>query len=97
MPTSTTHDETRTESAGEGFESTGLSSLDTTCSEVCDQISAKRTQDAPQSKKMKKEEQMHQKEVPMREEFLAKIGWTRSFISGTADPLHNPHMVWCHI
>ena len=33
----------------------------------------------------------------MREEFFSKIGWTRSFISGPADPLHNPLMVWCHI
>ena len=33
----------------------------------------------------------------MREEFFAKIGWTRSFISGPADPVHNPHMVWCHV
>ena len=32
----------------------------------------------------------------MREEF-SKIGWTRSFISGPADPIHNPHMVWCHM
>ena len=31
----------------------------------------------------------------MREQFFAKIGWTRSFIS--ADPIHNPYMVWCHI
>ena len=33
----------------------------------------------------------------MREVFFSKIGWTRSFYSGPADPLHNPHMVWCHI
>ena len=33
----------------------------------------------------------------MREEFFSKIGWTRSFISGPADPLHNSHMVWCHM
>ena len=33
----------------------------------------------------------------MREEFFAKIEWTRSFISGPADPIHNPHMVWCHM
>ena len=33
----------------------------------------------------------------MREEFLSKIGGTRSFILGPADPLHNPHMVWCHM
>ena len=35
--------------------------------------------------------------VPMREEFFAKIGWTRSIIFWPADPLHNPYMVWCHI
>ena len=33
----------------------------------------------------------------MREEFFPKISWTRSFISGPADPLHNPRVVWCHI
>ena len=33
----------------------------------------------------------------MREEFFSQIGWTRPFISGPADPLHNPHMVWCHM
>ena len=35
--------------------------------------------------------------VPMKEEFFAKIGWARFFISGPAEPLHNPHMVWCHM
>ena len=35
--------------------------------------------------------------VPMKEEFFPKIGWTRSYISGPVDPLHNPHMVLCHI
>ena len=33
----------------------------------------------------------------MREEFFANIGWTRSFIFGPAGPIHNPHMVWCHL
>ena len=33
----------------------------------------------------------------MREEFFKKIGWTRSFNSGPADPIHNPLMVWCHV
>ena len=28
----------------------------------------------------------------MLEEFFAKYGWTRSFISGPVDPLHNPHI-----
>ena len=39
----------------------------------------------------------HTRGIPMKEEFFSKIGWTRSFISGPADPLHNPFMVWCHI
>ena len=29
----------------------------------------------------------------MREAFFSKIGCTRSFISGPADPMHNPYMV----
>ena len=33
----------------------------------------------------------------MKEEFVSKMGWTRSFISGPADTVHNPLMVWCHI
>ena len=33
----------------------------------------------------------------MREECFSKTGWTRSFISGPADPRHSPHMVWCNI
>ena len=33
----------------------------------------------------------------MREEFFSKIGWTRSFNSEPADPMHIPHMVWCHM
>ena len=46
---------------------------------------------------MAKPKRQSQRGVPLREEFFAKIGWTRSFISGPADPLHNPYMVWCHI
>ena len=45
----------------------------------------------------KKSKRQPQRGVPMREEFFAKIGWTRSFISGPADTLHNPYMVWCHM
>ena len=33
----------------------------------------------------------------MREEFFSKIGWTRSFTSVPADPIHYPLMVWCHM
>ena len=34
-------------------------------------------------------------EFPRRRISLQRLGG--SFISGPADPLHNPHMVWCHI
>ena len=78
----------------EGHESTGQSSLDATLSEL-------RHQEAPRpsetNRESKKRRRRPTRGVPMKEEFFAKIGWTRSFISGPADPLHNPHMVWCHI
>ena len=78
----------------EGYESTGQSSLDATLSEL-------RHQEAPRpsetNRESKKRRRRPTRGVPMKEEFFAKIGWTRSFISGPADPLHNPHMVWCHI
>ena len=58
--------------------------------------------DATSKKKTKakgptRPKRLQQRGVPIREEFFAKIGWTRSFISGPADPIHNPHMVWCHV
>ena len=56
-----------------------------------------KTNVVPQSKKTKKKPKTIQRGVPMREEFFSEIGWTRSFISVPADPLHNPCMVWCHI
>ena len=78
----------------EGHESTGQSSLDATLSEL-------RHQEVPRPSETRKESKKKRRGptrgVPMKEEFFAKIGWTRSFISGPADPLHNPHMVWCHI
>ena len=33
----------------------------------------------------------------MREELFKKIGWTKSFISAPADPIHKPLIVLCHI
>ena len=33
----------------------------------------------------------------MRDEFLRRLDGQGSFISGPADPIHNPHMVWCHV
>ena len=74
---------------------TDFSSQDATLSEVRDQtLGIKGKQ---RGKKASKPKKVPQRGVPMREEFFAKIGWTRSFISGPADPLHKPYMVWCHI
>ena len=81
----------------EGFESAGQSSLDATLSELRDQTTPVEPPAPSSSKQPKKKKRGHTRGVPMNEEFFSKIGWTRSFISGPADPLHNPYMVWCHI
>ena len=85
------------ESVGRGDESTGQRSLDATLSELREQPSTQKLQRKKSSKKTRKPKTTPRRGVPMREEFFSKIGWTRSFISGPADPLHNPHMVWCHM
>ena len=48
-------------------------------------------------KRSSKGGRVSQRGVPVQEEFFTKIGLTRSFISGPADPVHIPSMVWCHI
>ena len=73
------------------------SSQDATLLEVRDQALGATTASSSKSRKKKGNKNLSKRGVPMREEFFSKIGWTRSFISGPADPLHNPHMVWCHI
>ena len=79
----------------EGQESTGQSSLDATLSELGHQ-EAPCSSDTHREPKKKRRRPTRGVGVPMKEEFFAKIRWTRSFISGPADPLHNPHMEWCH-
>ena len=81
----------------EEAEVSGISSRDATRLEL--QVRAKETKDRRpgKSKRQKKERRAPQRGIPMRKDFFAKIGWTRSFISGPADPLHNPLMVWCHM
>ena len=49
------------------------------------------------AKKRKGNRRLTRRGVPMREEFFSKIGWTKSFISGPADPVHNPLRDWCLI
>ena len=61
------------------------------------QTLGEKEQPTDKDKLPKKSKRQPQRGVPMREEFFAKIGWTCSFISGPADPLHNPYMVWCHM
>ena len=71
--------------------------LDETLSQVRDHAIAEKTHTGSKKKQPQKKKRVKRRGVPMREEFFSKIGWTRSFISGPADPLHNSHMVWCHI
>ena len=78
-----------------GSQDTDRSSQDVTLSEVRERTLKTKTK--AQDRKTPKPKRLPQRGVPMREEFFAKIGWTRSFISGPADPIHNPYMVWCHI
>ena len=73
------------------------SSQDATLLEVRNQALGATTASSSKSMKKKGNKSLSKRGVPMREEFFSKIEWTRSFISGPADPLHNPHMVWCHI
>ena len=76
---------------------TDPSSQDLPLSEVRDQALGSSTKRKSKGKGPTRPERLQQRGVPMREEFFAEIGWTRSFISGPADPVHNPHMVWCHV
>ena len=80
-----------------GLEMEGPSSQDTTLHEMREQAQKDLGEGHSKLKKKKGNKKLSRRGVPMREEFFCKIGWTRSFISGPADPLHNPHMVWCHI
>ena len=80
-----------------GLDAEGSSSQDTTLYEMREQAQKDQTEGHSKSRKKKGNKRLSRRGVPMREEFFSKIGWTRSFISGPADPLHNPLMVWCHI
>ena len=73
------------------------SSLDCTLSELRGQSPTQKSRQAVVSARKSQSKRMPRRGVPMREEFFSKIAWTRSFISGPDDPLHNPYMVWCHM
>ena len=81
----------------EGFESAGQSSFDATLSEIRVRTTSTEPTIAGSGKMPERKKRGHTRGVPMKEEFFSKSGWTRSFVSGPADPLHNPYMVWCHI
>ena len=86
-----------TSSLGKKPEQECSSSGDATLSEVKRRTLGEKEPAAGKGKMPKKSKRQPQRGVPMREEIYAKNGWTRSFISGPADPLHNPYMVWCHM
>ena len=92
-----TREATNIDPNNEGFESAGQSSLDATLAELRDPTTPAEPPTPSSSKLPKRKKRSHTRGVPMKEEFLSKIGWTRSFISGPANPRHNPYMVWCHI
>ena len=96
-PASTPRKATQDDPSQAGFESTDQSSLDATLSELRTQTSPAPPLASSSGKAPKRKRRKQTRGVPMRGEFFSKIGWTRSFISGPADPLHNPYMVWCHI
>ena len=96
-PASTSRKTTQDDPSQAGFESAEQSSLDATLSELRTQTSPAPPLASSSGKAPKRKRRKQTRGVPMREEFFSKIGWTRSFISGPADPLHNPNMVWCHI
>ena len=95
--TSQTSEAVGTSSQGKWPDQDCSSSGDATLSEVRDLTLKEKRLTTSKDKLPKKSRSRPQRGVPMREEFFAKIGWTRSFISGPADPLHNPYMVWCHM
>ena len=97
VPDSGAQKRTKADSCYEGFESTGQSSLDATLSELRNQATPGEPDTSGSSKMPKRKRRALTRGVLMKEEVFSKIGRTRSFISGPADPLHNPHMVWCHI
>ena len=81
----------------EGTESAEKSSLDATLSEVRNRSPTQKPRQGVATAKSTRAKRGPKRGVPMREEFFSNIRWTTSFISGPTDPLHNPHMVWCHM
>ena len=94
--TTTPIDNPQPETTDKGPESTGKSSQDITLSDVRVRFSGQKFQGKGRTKNFNKTKRAPTRIAYERKKIYAKIGWTRSFISGPADPLHNPHMVSCH-
>ena len=86
IPTPIARDTPTADSTNEGFESAGRSSLDATLSELRDRPTQTKPPVTSSGKAPKKKKRGQTRGIPMKEEFFSKIGWTRSFISGPADP-----------
>ena len=93
IPTPIARDTLITDSTNEGFESAGRSSLDATLSELQDRPTHAKPRVTNSGKAPKKKKRGQTRGIPMKEEFFSKIGWTRSFISGPADPFTT--RIWC--
>ena len=74
------------------LEETDASSQDITLSVVREPALDKQVKEASKPKRSTKSKRKPQRGVPMREKFVSEVGGTQSFISGPADPLHNPYM-----
>ena len=96
-PSTTTNTARPNVSSSDEVGTSDFTSQDATLSEIREQSRVGKSHEDPSPKKTRKTRGVSRRGVPMREEFFRKIGWTRSFISGPADPLHNPIMVWGHI
>ena len=78
-------------------QATEHSSQDATLLELQQSARNAKTPRPSMEKRSKAVKRPSRRKAPMREEFFSKIRWTSSFISGPVDPIHNPHMVWCHM
>ena len=77
--------------------STEMSCPDETLSAIREEAIEENANIVPKPKRGQEKTADHTARSPDERGVFAEIGWTRSFISGPADPLHNPCMVWCHI
>ena len=75
---------------------TDPSSKDATLSEVSEQTLSGKWKRTFKDKRSQRPKRQSQRVSPCAKSSSPTWRWTRSFIFGPADLIHNPHMVWCH-